>query len=97
MLKNFDSHLKTIEAKKAKQIELKEKEEGTLEDLRRRERNLASTQGGLIANRKVGDCFSRSVSAGARYRTTRGTFASGTQPCEKQLRPTISPDTTTLL
>lgn len=53
MLRNFDSHLKTIEAKKSKQMELKEKEEATLDDLRRRERNLASTQGGLVANRRV--------------------------------------------
>jgi DNA repair protein RAD50 len=53
MLKNFDSHLETIKAKKAKQVELKEKEEAAVEDLRRRERNLASTQGGLTANRKV--------------------------------------------
>ena len=52
-VKNFDSHLKTIEAKKVKQVEQKEKEEATLEDLRRRERNLASTQGGLVANRRV--------------------------------------------
>lgn len=53
MLKNFDSHLETIKAKKAKQVELKEKEEAAVEDLRRRERNLASTQGELTANRKV--------------------------------------------
>ena len=53
MLKNFDSHLKSIEAKKAKQVELREKEASAVEDLRRRERNLASTQGGLVANRKV--------------------------------------------
>lgn len=53
MLRNFDSHLKSIQTKKAKQAELKDKEDSGLDDLRRRERNLASTQGGLIANRKV--------------------------------------------
>ena len=53
MLQNFESHLKSIEGKKAKQTELREKEENVSEDLRRRERNLASTQGGLVANRNV--------------------------------------------
>lgn len=52
-LKNFDNHLRSIETRKAKQLEIREKEETALEDLRRRERNLASTQGGLVANRRV--------------------------------------------
>jgi DNA repair protein RAD50 len=53
MLKNFDNHLKSIEAKRTKQLDIKEKEDKTLDDLRRRERGLASTQGELKANRTV--------------------------------------------
>jgi DNA repair protein RAD50 len=53
MLSNFDSHLRSIEQKKTKQLELREKEEAVLSDLRTRERNLASTQGGLKANKAV--------------------------------------------
>ena len=53
MLANFDSHLRTIEGKRSRQLELRDKEDEALDELRRRERNLASTQGGLIASRKV--------------------------------------------
>jgi DNA repair protein RAD50 len=53
MLSNFNAHVASIEAKRATQIDLREKEDSALEDLRRRERNLASTQGGLIANKRV--------------------------------------------
>lgn len=53
MLKNFEAHLATIKSKRAKHEELKKKEEEGLTELRRRERNLANTQGGLNANRKV--------------------------------------------
>lgn len=53
MLKNFETHLATVKAKRDKQEDLKKKEDEALEELRRRERHLASTQGGLIANRKV--------------------------------------------
>ncbi|GFZ50594.1 Hydrolase acting on acid anhydrides [Saitozyma sp. JCM 24511] len=52
MLSNFNAHVASIEAKRATQIDLREKEDSALEDLRRRERNLASTQGGLIANKR---------------------------------------------
>lgn len=53
MYQNFDAHLKTIEGKRDKQIEARDKEDEALEDLRRRERNLLSTQGELRTNRKV--------------------------------------------
>lgn len=53
MYQNFDTHLKSIEAKRDKQIEARDKEDDALEDLRRRERNLLSTQGELRTNRKV--------------------------------------------
>ncbi|KAL7420509.1 DNA repair protein rad50 [Cryptotrichosporon argae] len=49
---NFDAHLRAIEQKRDRQVEARKKEEDALEDLRRRERNLATTQGGLVANRK---------------------------------------------
>ncbi|ORY30598.1 hypothetical protein BCR39DRAFT_529095 [Naematelia encephala] len=52
MLRNFDTHLKSIQSKRSKQLELREKEDEILDDLRRRERSLAGTQGGLVANRK---------------------------------------------
>lgn len=51
--KNFEKHLSSIQARKAKQIELREKEEEALEDLRRREGILSRTLGGLIARRDV--------------------------------------------
>lgn len=53
MLKNFDQSLKTIEGKKAKQLEARSKEDAALEQLRRKERELASSHGGLIANKRV--------------------------------------------
>nr|XP_019013012.1 DNA repair protein RAD50 [Kwoniella pini CBS 10737]OCF51793.1 DNA repair protein RAD50 [Kwoniella pini CBS 10737] len=53
MLNNFDSHLRSIEGKKASQESLKEKEEGVLEDLRTKERTLALRQGELQGNRKT--------------------------------------------
>ncbi len=53
MRDNFNSHLAKIAAKKDKQIELREKEDSALDDLRRKERNLASVQGGLLANKRV--------------------------------------------
>ncbi|EKC98002.1 hypothetical protein A1Q2_07799 [Trichosporon asahii var. asahii CBS 8904] len=49
---NFDAHLNSIESKRDKQTELRDKEDHALRDLRRRENNLISTQGGLQANRK---------------------------------------------
>lgn len=42
-----------IESKRDKQIELRDKEDMALKELRRRENNLVSTQGGLQANRRV--------------------------------------------
>ncbi|OCF37294.1 DNA repair protein RAD50 [Kwoniella heveanensis BCC8398] len=53
MFSNFDSHLRSIEGKRATQENLKEKEESLLEELRNKERNLASKQGGLLANRRI--------------------------------------------
>lgn len=53
MLKNFDQSLKTIEAKKSKQLELRNKEDASLEQLRGKERELAGTHGGLIATKRV--------------------------------------------
>nr|XP_031864453.1 uncharacterized protein CI109_000367 [Kwoniella shandongensis]KAA5531525.1 hypothetical protein CI109_000367 [Kwoniella shandongensis] len=53
MFSNFNSHLRSIEGKRATQEGLKEKEEILLEDLRSKERSLASKQGGLLANRKA--------------------------------------------
>lgn len=53
MFSNFNAHLRSIEGKRATQEGLKEKEENLLEDLRSKERSLASKQGGLLANRKV--------------------------------------------
>jgi len=51
--KNFEKHFNSIQARKAKQIELREKMEEALEDLRRREGILSRTLGGLIARRDV--------------------------------------------
>ncbi|ORX37164.1 hypothetical protein BD324DRAFT_625039 [Kockovaella imperatae] len=53
MLENFATHLKSIEGKKAMQVEMRDKEEAALEDLRKRERGLASAQGGLVANKNI--------------------------------------------
>lgn len=53
MRDNFNSHLSQLAAKKDKQIDLRDKEDSILDDLRRKERNYASTQGGLFANKKV--------------------------------------------
>ncbi|RXK35035.1 hypothetical protein M231_07713 [Tremella mesenterica] len=53
MIANFDQHLKSLEGRKMRLVESRDKEEASMEELRRRERNLASTQGGLIANRKI--------------------------------------------
>lgn len=47
--------MSSIQGRKAKQIELREKEEEALEDLRRKEGNLARALGGLIARREVSD------------------------------------------
>lgn len=58
--KNFDIHLGTIQARKAKQIELREREEEALEDLRRKEGNLSRALGGLIARRDVSLLFEAS-------------------------------------
>jgi len=58
--KNFEKHFNSIQARKAKQIELREKEEEALEDLRRREGILSRTLGGLIARRDVRRFASRS-------------------------------------
>jgi hypothetical protein len=55
--KNFEKHLSAIQARKAKQIELREKEEEALEDLRRREGILSRSLGGLIARRDVSVVF----------------------------------------
>ena len=52
-LNNFDTHLRTIEGKKSRQLELKQKETETLDDLRKKERTLATEHGGLIAQRRV--------------------------------------------
>ncbi|WVR06574.1 hypothetical protein IAU60_003606 [Kwoniella sp. DSM 27419] len=52
MFSNFDSHLRSIESKRATQEGLKEKEETLLEELRNKERTLAGKQGGLLANRR---------------------------------------------
>lgn len=49
--------MSSIQARKAKQLELREKEEEALEDLRRKEGNLARALGGLIARRDVGSCL----------------------------------------
>jgi len=57
--KNFEKHFNSIQARKAKQIELREKEEEALEDLRRREGILSRTLGGLIARRDVRRSASR--------------------------------------
>lgn len=61
MLSNFAAHVSAIEAKKAKQLELRDKEDAAIDELRRRERNLASTQGGLTANKRV--CIASCVSS----------------------------------
>ena len=53
MLENFATHLKSIEGKRATQKEMRDKEDAALDDLRKRERSLASAQGGLVANRNV--------------------------------------------
>jgi DNA repair protein RAD50 len=57
MLSNFNAHVASIEAKRAKQLELREKEDAALDQLRIREKNLASTQGGLGANKRVRKTF----------------------------------------
>lgn len=53
MMTNFATHLATVQSRKQRQLDLRDKEDAALTELRRRERNLASTQGGLAANRKV--------------------------------------------
>lgn len=58
-LKNFDSHLKTLEAKRAKQVELREKEGDTTKDLRNREHRLAMNHGSLIGKRTVSPVWYR--------------------------------------
>ncbi|BEJ06595.1 hypothetical protein CcaverHIS641_0311170 [Cutaneotrichosporon cavernicola] len=50
---NFETHLKSIEGKRDQQIEVRDKEDEALDELRRRERNLLSTQGELRTNRKA--------------------------------------------
>ena len=95
MLKNFDSHLKSIEAKKSKQVDFKEKEEGTVEDLRRRERNLATTQGGLVANRKVRQGRSQDDCLTFFVRLTREMFVNEKSRYEKLRRLIILLGTTT--
>ncbi|KAK4689016.1 DNA repair protein RAD50, partial [Tremellales sp. Uapishka_1] len=51
-INNFGAHVEEIKVKRNKQIEMKEKEDSSLEDLRRKERNLATVQGGLTANKR---------------------------------------------
>jgi DNA repair protein RAD50 len=54
--RNFDEHVKSIEGKRDRKVEDKRNEDLAIEDHRRRERNLLSTQGALVNNRKV-CCF----------------------------------------
>jgi len=51
---NFDEHVKSIEAKRDRKVQDKRDEDAAIEDHRRRERNLLSTHGALVNNRKVG-------------------------------------------
>ena len=53
MKANFEEHTAKLQSKETRQREVVRKEKTALDELSRRERNLAAEQGGLKANRKV--------------------------------------------
>jgi hypothetical protein len=96
--KNFEKHLSSIQGRKSKQIELREKEEEALEDLRRREGILSRTLGGLISRRDVGYPHLSSLEwkQVLTNRRTSGMSRSEKPPSRKLPMRMISRDTTTL-
>lgn len=53
MKANFEEHTAKLQSKETRQRDVVRKEKDALDDLSRRERNLAAEQGGLKANRRV--------------------------------------------
>jgi hypothetical protein len=52
-LRNFDAHVKSVEAKYNSKVQNRDSEDQAIEEHRRREGNLLSTQGALVNNKKV--------------------------------------------
>jgi hypothetical protein len=72
MKANFEEHTAKLQSKESRQREVVRKEKAALDELSKRERDLASEQGGLKANRRVSCCVPRE----ADYKlTTRRTSA----------------------